>query len=64
MNSTLTENLVYTDKISCKKELTISSKAETVIIVFSLLSQNNSFFFITERQLTLFFPRCLYIKEC
>ena len=43
-NSTL-ENLVHTDKHSCKNELTISSKAESVESIFpSLVSQDKTRF--------------------
>ena len=49
-NPTLIENLVYTDKNSCKRELTISSKVESVESIFSsLVSQDNSFFFSIAR---------------
>ena len=51
-NPALIENLVNTDKNSRKKELTISSKAESVESIFSsLVSQNNSFFFSNRKTL-------------
>ena len=54
-----------TDKHSCKNELTVSSKAESVELTFSsLASQNNSFFFSLTRHLTLFNARyMLYIPK-
>ena len=60
INPTLIENTVNADKNSCKKELTVSTDAESVESMFSaLVSQDNSFFFSIARHVTLFNPRRL-----
>ena len=60
-NPTLIENLVNTDKNSCKQELTISFKAESVEFIFSSsVSQDNSFFFSIAR---LRWPTSVTAKE-
>ena len=43
-NPTLIENIVHTDKHSGKNQLTISSKAESVESIFSLVSQDKTRF--------------------
>ena len=54
-NWTLIENLIYANKLPCKKELTVSSKAESVESIFSsLVPQDNLFFFSIGRRLALF----------
>ena len=53
------ENLVYANKNSCKKELTVSSKGESVEPIFSsLVSQDNSLYSTIARHylITLLIP--------
>ena len=46
-NSTPIENVVHTDKHSCKNELIISSKVESVESIFSsLVSQGKTRFYL------------------